>query len=117
MNDYCCTYGHSIEYRDREFYFREGLCGLCYCALIERAKSRRLYLHVAVRFLSAANGGCTVFDRGGGGGTLEYGARQKYGRRAAAVKYFILLHHRLARRLWCQWPSKLSRDSRASGRD
>jgi hypothetical protein len=38
-----------------------------------------------------------VFDRG-----ARYGARQKYGRRAAAVKYFILLHHRLARRLWCQ---------------
>ena len=39
MNDYRCTYGHSIEYRDREFYFREGLCGLCYCALIERRKA------------------------------------------------------------------------------
>jgi len=25
MNDYRCTYGHSIEYRDREFYFRGGL--------------------------------------------------------------------------------------------
>ena len=39
LNDYRCAYGHLIEYCDREFYFREGLCGLCYCALFERQKA------------------------------------------------------------------------------
>ena len=34
MNDYRCTYGHSIEHCDREIYFRKRLCGFCYRALL-----------------------------------------------------------------------------------